>query len=94
MKIALRTNMLKLNVNRLLYYFAFISYFVFLASDMNYNTAFVDEAIYVTIGEEVLRKIFWESALSWMGGSYLYPIISAYLNRLGGLVAIRTFSAT
>lgn len=59
---------------------------------MQYNTAFVDEAIYATIGEEVLRKIYWESGLSWMGGSYLYPIISALLNRYWGLEGIRIFS--
>src|SRR5690606_20468752 len=42
--------------------------------------------------EGYLRSIYWESALSWMSGSYLYPIISAYLNRLWGLEGIRVFS--
>jgi 4-amino-4-deoxy-L-arabinose transferase-like glycosyltransferase len=69
-------------------------FFVFYTfRDLSYNTAFVDEAIYATVGEEVLRGIYWESALSWMGGSYLYPIISALINHSLGLSGIRIFSA-
>ncbi|MCS7092062.1 MAG: glycosyltransferase family 39 protein [Patescibacteria group bacterium] len=72
--------------------FALLFFIFYISKDLNYNTAFVDEAIYATVGEEVLRGIFWESALSWMGGSYIYPVISASINRVFGLEGIRLFS--
>ena len=77
----------------ILYVGIFMAYFLYIASDLSYNTAFVDEAIYASVGESALRGMFWESALSWMGGSYLYPIISASINRYFGLAGIRLFSA-
>jgi 4-amino-4-deoxy-L-arabinose transferase-like glycosyltransferase len=74
-------------------YLAGVLFFIFyLVKDLNYNTAFVDEAIYATVGEEYLRKIFWENAISWMGGSYMYPVMSALVNRHYGLSGVRLLS--
>lgn len=76
----------------LVYSLIFLIFIVVVTKDLNYNTAFVDEAIYATVGEEALRGSFWERGLSWMGGSYIYPVISAYINRKAGLVGVRLFS--
>ncbi|QQS38693.1 glycosyltransferase family 39 protein [Candidatus Woesebacteria bacterium] len=88
-------NKVKFRITKLkIAYLSLISVFLlYLIKDMQFNTAFVDEAIYATIGEEVLRKIYWENAISWMGGSYLYPVISGFINRYYGLEGIRMFSA-
>lgn len=82
----------RLNFGHLIYGLILLAFSIYILKDLSYNTAFVDEAIYATVGEEFLRGIFWESALSWMGGSYLYPIISALINRVYGLAGIRAFS--
>ncbi len=67
--------------------------FVFIAgSNLQYNTAFVDEAIYANVGEEFMRQAYWDAPLSWMGGSYAYPVMSATINRLWGLWGIRMAS--
>lgn len=82
----------KLGFGHFIYALVLAIFSTYILRDLSYNTAFVDEAIYATVGEEVLRGIFWESALSWMGGSYLYPVISALINRLYGLAGVRAFS--
>lgn len=82
----------KLDWTHGVYAFVLFLFPFYILRDLSYNTAFVDEAIYATVGEEFLRGIFWESALSWMGGSYLYPALSALINRLLGLAGIRFFS--
>ena len=74
-----------LSWTKVLYFFVAIAFVLYSFKDLNYNTAFVDEAIYATVGEEVLRGIYWEDAISWMGGSYIYPVISALINRRFGL---------
>ncbi len=61
-------------------------------TDLQYNTAFVDEAIYANVGEEFMRNASWDAPLSWMGGSYVYPFLSANINRLWGLWGIRLAS--
>lgn len=76
----------------LIYILIFLTFLIIVTRDLNYNTAFVDEAIYATVGEEALRGSFWERGLSWMGGSYIYPVISAYINRNMGLTGVRLFS--
>ncbi len=83
---------IKVSWSVVFYIITILAYFLYLTRDLNYNTAFVDEAIYATVGEEVSRGIYWENALSWMGGSYVYPLISAWFNRRWGLVGIRFYS--
>lgn len=83
---------LKISWTKVIYWLIIGFFTLYLASDLRYNTAFVDEAIYATVGEEVLRGQHWENALSWMGGSYFYPYTSALINRQMGLFGIRLYS--
>ncbi|OGM28519.1 hypothetical protein A2801_03675 [Candidatus Woesebacteria bacterium RIFCSPHIGHO2_01_FULL_41_10] len=92
MNVTIYSRTIKLTAARILYWLTLGGFFLYLATDLAYNTAFVDEAIYATVGEEVLRGSYWENALTWMGGSYLYPIISATINRHFGLAGVRMFS--
>lgn len=92
MVLKLNRKTIKIRWSTVLYLIAILSYFLYLARDLNYNTAFVDEAIYATVGEEINRGIYWENALSWMGGSYVYPTMSAWFNRHWGLYGVRLFS--
>lgn len=60
--------------------------------DIGYNTLFLDEAIYVTVGNEVLNQNFDQNAISWMFGSYLFPITATVANYIGGEVGVRILS--
>lgn len=62
---------------------------------LDYNTAFVDEAIYLSIGQRVLQGIFYDNALQWLFGSYLYPVTAALANYVfdTGLLGARILSA-
>ena len=58
------------------------------AINLNYNSPFNDEAIYVVVGTEGLFKIDWENldAVTWMAGSpYTYPVVTAIAYKIGGL---------
>ncbi len=60
--------------------------------NLNYNSPFNDEAIYVVVGKLGLYKNDWGSynAQSWMGGSqYLYPALTALAYNFGGIVGSR-----
>ena len=92
MEIIINNRKIKISITNILYILVFALFALFVIKDLAYNTAFVDEAIYATIGEEALRGSFWERGLSWMGGSYIYPVISALINRSLGLWGIRLFS--
>jgi len=61
--------------------------------DLNYNSLFVDEAIYATVGRAVLAGAPNQSALGWMYGSYLYPALAGILDQLFGEVGLRMASA-
>lgn len=61
--------------------------------NLQYNTLFVDEAIYATVGRDVLAGSSSHSALGWMYGSYLYPALAGAVNELGGVVGLRLMSA-
>lgn len=61
-------------------------------NNLAYNTLFLDEAINVVIGQDFLQGIFTRNALSFHFGSYLYPILSALVNKLGGIAALRLTS--
>ncbi len=93
MRIILNNKILSITTLNVIH-FCIISFFLFYVTrDLNYNSSFVDEAIYATVGEEVLRDVYWEKAISWMGGSYLYPLMSAYANRYYGLTGVRLMSS-
>lgn len=60
---------------------------------ITYNTLFVDEAIYATVGQDVLQGVFKQNATTFMFGSYLYPIVAAIASNIGGVVGLRGLSA-
>lgn len=66
--------------------------FMVRVSSLTYNTLFLDEAINAMIGRDILRWDFSRNALLFHFGSYLYPILSALLNQVGGVVAMRLAS--
>ena len=63
--------------------------------NLNYNSPFLDEAIYINLG-----KIFWKGHwselfgdISWVGGfPFFYPPLSAMFHALGGIIASRFFN--
>jgi 4-amino-4-deoxy-L-arabinose transferase-like glycosyltransferase len=61
--------------------------------NLNYNTLFLDEAINTVIGEDLLQGINSRNVLTFHFGSYLYPVLSAMINKIGGVTAIR-FTST
>ena len=64
-------------------------------SNLNYNTAFVDEAIYIGNGQQALQGTSGFSAVRYMFGSYLYPVLAALAGYLFGqeLIGARVLSA-
>jgi 4-amino-4-deoxy-L-arabinose transferase-like glycosyltransferase len=58
-----------------------------------YNTLFVDEAIYVTGGRDLLAGLNDRHILAWFGGSFIYPTVSALAANLAGDVGVRLLSA-
>ena len=58
-----------------------------------YNTLFVDEAIYVTGGRDLLTGLTDRHILAWFGGSFIYPVLSALAANLAGVAGVRLVSA-
>jgi 4-amino-4-deoxy-L-arabinose transferase-like glycosyltransferase len=69
----------------------FVSYMVRI-HNLSYNTLFLDEAINVVVGEDLLQGNFSRNAIAFHFGSYLYPAVSAIINRMGGVETIRLAS--
>lgn len=67
--------------------------FMVMVNDLKYNTLFLDEAINVVVGDDFLTGDFSRNALTFHFGSYLYPALSAVVNKLGGVTAMRLVSA-
>lgn len=70
--------------------------FLIRITNLNYNSPFLDEAIYIQVGLKALSGQVEEAAetASWVGGFPLfYPVISASLYSLGGLTLTRSFNA-
>ena len=60
--------------------------------NLNYNSPFNDEAIYVVIGTDGIYNNDWATldAFTWMAGSpFAYPVVSAFLYKIGGLETVR-----
>ena len=72
--------------------FLFGSFMVYI-NNLNYNTLFLDEAIYARVGKDLLHGIYSSNDMSYLFGSYLYPALSAIINNIGGLTAMRLTSA-
>lgn len=59
--------------------------------NLNYNSPFLDEALYILLGEKVLGG-HWqeENPFGWVGGMPLfYPPLAAFFSKLGGVVGAR-----
>src|SRR5258706_13511458 len=67
--------------------------FLVRVTNIQYNTLFVDEAIYSNLGEETLQGVFIQAGTGWIFGSYLYPSTAAIANKLGGVVGFLLYSA-
>jgi len=61
-------------------------------NNLNYNTLFLDEAINAVIGKDLLQGIYSRNAMAFHFGSYLYPAVSAIINKMGGVTTMRLAS--
>ncbi len=61
-------------------------------ANINFNTLYLDEAIYTTVGEDVRAGVFDQGASSWMFGSYLYPVLASSVEQIGGVTGLRVLS--
>lgn len=68
--------------------------FILRMYNINYNTAFLDEAQYITEGLKILSGNIESGigAVSWIGGSpFMFPMLSALFYAVGGLIGSRLF---
>ncbi len=68
----------------------------FRAQNPNYSTAYMDESVYVVYGRMFLSRHFeapLDSPLRWSFGWYLWPVLAAWADRIGGIVAVREMAA-
>ena len=64
--------------------------------DPLYSTAYMDESVYVVYGRMFLARHFespLDTPLQWTFGWYLWPMMAAWADRLGGLAALRELAA-
>lgn len=62
----------------------------------NIATAYMDETIYILYGRMFLSRHFEspiDTPLRWSFGWYLWPMMAATADRIGGIVALREFAA-
>lgn len=74
------------------YYFLLLIFAFMAIFNINYNSAFNDEAIYIVIGRMGLFGSDWWSygASQWMAGlPYIYPVLTSLVYQTGGLIASR-----
>lgn len=88
-----RPRLLRLRLDQLLALLALPLIFGIRVFDLNYNTLFVDEAIYAIVGRNLLAGAVDTSTLGWMYGSYLYPILAGLVDASGGVTGLRLLSA-
>lgn len=66
------------------------------AHDPLYSTAYMDESVYVVYGRMFLARHFeapLATPLQWSFGWYLWPMLAAAADRIGGLLALRELAA-
>lgn len=64
--------------------------------DPLYSTAYMDESVYVVYGRMFLARHFespLDTPLQWTFGWYLWPVMAAWADRIGGLAALRELAA-
>jgi hypothetical protein len=62
-------------------------------TNLSFNTLHLDEAIYTTVGEDVLAGVFKQGAIQWIFGSYWYPIMASLADTVAGTAGLRILSA-
>ncbi|MBC7871889.1 MAG: glycosyltransferase family 39 protein, partial [Chitinophagaceae bacterium] len=67
--------------------------FVLRFDGQHLNTIFYDEAIYATMGREMLAGDFSQHPITWTYGSALYPVVASIASSLGGENGLRLLSA-
>ena len=75
-----------------IFYVVLLASFIVRVIDLNYNSAFNDEAIYIVVGRMGLFTSDWWSygANRWMAGlPYIYPTLSALAYQTGGVMGSR-----
>lgn len=88
-----RPLVLSLRLDQILFLVLLVLIFGIRVVNLRYNTLFVDEAIYATVGRDLLAGVGSRGALGWMYGSYLYPLLAGLVNGVGGEVGLRLMSA-
>jgi 4-amino-4-deoxy-L-arabinose transferase-like glycosyltransferase len=83
---------LRVSIDAILFLMLLVLIFATRVTNIRYNTLFVDEAIYATIGKNVLSGVLDQNATTWMYGSYLYPVLAAAADYMGGETALRGLS--
>jgi hypothetical protein len=66
------------------------------ARDLNYSSAFMDESIYIVYGRMFLARHFeapLDHPLHFSFGWYLWPVLAATADRIGGLAGVRELAA-
>jgi hypothetical protein len=91
--VAERSLIVRLRLDQLLVCVLLPLLFAVRVFNLEYNTLFVDEAIYAVVGRDLLAGIRDPSPLGWMYGSYLYPALAGLMNELGGVIGLRALSA-
>jgi hypothetical protein len=84
-----------LNFEKLFLLLILLFAFLVRVYNLNFNSAFLDEAMYVVIGQKILEGRIMENldAVSWVGGfPFVYPPVSAIFYNFGGLLATRLFN--
>src|SRR5690348_3144183 len=73
-----------------------VTAWVLRAHNPHYSSAYMDESIYVLYGRMFLSRHFEapiDQPLHFSFGWYLWPILAAWADRLGGLVGVRELAA-
>jgi len=76
----------------ILFFLIILASFAVRVYNLNYNSPFNDEAVYIVVGKlQIFQKDFWSyNANAWMGGnSFFYPTASALAYVSGGIVGSR-----
>ena len=93
-----KTNLIKLpNIEHdvlvaILFFAAVLISFFLRVQNLNYNSAYSEEAVYAIVGKMGIFYRDWHTfnSFNWMGGlPYLYPVLSALAFENGGIYGSR-----
>lgn len=82
----------KVNFFKITLLFIALAAFLVRFVNLDYNSIFLDETIYILLGKKLLGGSTQEvvESISWVGGfPFFYPAISAFLYTAGGILATR-----